>query len=1172
MYIMDNKPIITFSGDKALVSSLETLLEKGIPQESTEWKRSYGRAVKSVFIEAKFIPFSKEILPKDSDWHLTKQPIFHTFWTDCSDVDVYKTSVRDDIENWMKILNQHNIHDWLIVLVETYDVKKTNKLLLRTSVLDKIRSDFASKHADRCLSVINPIRSESRSAESWRGMLTRIRVLVLAAYNRTLIKFEEVIREQRERRNEPGWNFCHYFLLQEELAFVLQMLGLHDEALVQYDELDALFTQFVLNSNVGDTPAWLSDFQKPFDSWSSIVLSKQLDVGRRCLLTECRISLLDFRGYLFSRQSAMLLLLLRPGELAMRALQFLHMCIRELEILEISTPPGAVACWVFLCCLEVLQTCESCPGSTDCDSGDSYPVHAASLWAYARDKLRELGELCGLTPGLEPTSEQLHTVVLLSAGMGDPPPGIKQPTPTDKLKEALSSKEAFRKHYLELAELAMGTFKHIGRFRSARMVGRDLADFYIKMEEPHKASVFLAEAFLQYEEEGWLKLAAETLLELASCYKKTDIVDRFIRTCAKIAGAKDLNCQTRIFYFDEMMSALIKFSSENPVTTQLSDAFQLNRVEIIKASKPIIKHSVVEVEFEVESLLPKVVCCKRASVLVNEVRETLRQSGLPDPRPHEMVSEKKSKQHSEDAKASLKLVDRYIKPEANSEIAQKLAMLEHLDYKQDKNLASASVVAKNPKQFLRRTDSQGKYKKVNAAVKSDFICEFSLDNFTLYPGVNTFVLKGKAQQKGIYQLGQLSLMVEGKLEFLSPIILPRLSFRVVREPSSVSLNKGEKDLLAGLEQEMVLTVSSGSFSIDEGTCIRLRTSRGLCMQLKDSSEPLSNEVTVCLPEAQPFETKSMLMKVLADMPPVKDNTAVEHKVSLHLPWTSEEKNITLHFQPSFKTSCRLYTEHANKFIQIVVCGLNQQMIELKDPELVIKGNKDHSLLSHNPTAGQKLVIKTGLKCSFLWGLVLGDTDDTPPIKTEFSIKYSPIIDPLKRISSPEFKPYSCSFEIKDYKTLYEVKSQVEPLKGNEFCRAGSMCHLQLHVRRINPSSHNSLMYEVLADQTIWAVCGRTAGVISLEDSDKQSVTLDVMPLIGGYLPLPSVRLSKYIPAEKKSPGTKVQGQKNKIDVSPVHPRLEPFSPGQVYNSSSGEQIHVLAAVTPAMLLDSAIHQ
>lgn len=48
---------------------------------------------------------------------------------------------------------------------------------------------------------------------------------------------------------------------------------------------------------------------------------------------------------------------------------------------------------------------------------------------------------------MEPSSEQLHLVVGLSAGMGDAPLG-KEVTPTDQLKEALSSKEAFKKHYL----------------------------------------------------------------------------------------------------------------------------------------------------------------------------------------------------------------------------------------------------------------------------------------------------------------------------------------------------------------------------------------------------------------------------------------------------------------------------------------------------------------------------------------------------------------------------------------------------------------------------------------------------------------------------------------------------------------------------------------------------
>lgn len=102
-----------------------------------------------------------------------------------------------------------------------------------------------------------------------------------------------------------------------------------------------------------------------------------------------------------------------------------------------------------------------------------------------------------------------------------------------------------------------------------------------------------------------------------------------------------------------------------------------------------------------------------------------------------------------------------------------------------------------------------------------------------------------------------------------------------------------------------------------------------------------------------------------------------------------------------------------------------------------------------------------------------------------------------------------------FQTLFTVSSKVEATGSTgEFCRAGSMCHLCLTVTRMLPAPNPNpqLMYEVLADQAMWAVCGRTAGIISLEDHEKQSVTLDVMPLTSGYLPLPVVRLSRYIPA------------------------------------------------------------
>lgn len=77
------------------------------------------------------------------------------------------------------------------------------------------------------------------------------------------------------------------------------MLGLHDEALVQYDELDAVFSQFVVNGHTGDAVNWLSDFQKPLERWHALCLKPTHE------LDECP-SLLELRSYLFSKQARML--------------------------------------------------------------------------------------------------------------------------------------------------------------------------------------------------------------------------------------------------------------------------------------------------------------------------------------------------------------------------------------------------------------------------------------------------------------------------------------------------------------------------------------------------------------------------------------------------------------------------------------------------------------------------------------------------------------------------------------------------------------------------------------------------------------------------------------------------------------------------------------------------
>lgn len=161
-----------------------------------------------------------------------------------------------------------------------------------------------------------------------------------------------------------------------------------------------------------------------------------------------------------------------------------------------------------------------------------------------------MGKLCGLLPGCVPTSEQLHTVVHLSAGIGDniiegdhplhtelkeenerkshSPSRKQKQSSTERLKEALGSNNAFKKLYLELSELAISTYKHVSRLRSARLVGLDLGNFYCTLNEPHKAIVFFTDLLRELKSENWSYLASQTLLELASCYKKMDDIVRYI--------------------------------------------------------------------------------------------------------------------------------------------------------------------------------------------------------------------------------------------------------------------------------------------------------------------------------------------------------------------------------------------------------------------------------------------------------------------------------------------------------------------------------------------------------------------------------------------------------------------------------------------------------------------
>lgn len=73
-----------------------------------------------------------------------------------------------------------------------------------------------------------------------------------------------------------------------------------------------------------------------------------------------------------------------------------------------------------------------------------------------------------------------------------------------------------------MSELAISTYKHTTRLRSARLVGLDLGNFYCSLNEPHKAVVFFIDLLREFKTENWNCLVSQTLLELANCYRKMD--------------------------------------------------------------------------------------------------------------------------------------------------------------------------------------------------------------------------------------------------------------------------------------------------------------------------------------------------------------------------------------------------------------------------------------------------------------------------------------------------------------------------------------------------------------------------------------------------------------------------------------------------------------------------
>lgn len=443
------------------------------------------------------------------------------------------------------------------------------------------------------------------------------------------------------------------------------------------------------------------------------------------------------------------------------------------------------------------------------------------------------------------------------------------------------------------------------------------------------------------------------------------------------------------------------------------------------------------------------------------------------------------------------------------------------------------------------------------------------NNVSIKPGLNTITLRSKATRTGTWSFRQLSITV-GRLDFLSetmPVLPQKIRpFEVTTKAASALLSF--KNLIAGLVQPLSLIVSAGSHVFPARSQIHIRCSKHLLIRSAaidgDSTANGGNafrpDCTLHFDQIRTFEERTVRLEAICELPGQRDDKPIEHTVTLQCPWSRAEIPCALHFVPPISASCRLHSSETRKFLQIIIKGTTaaDDVLALLLSEATMSCDyRGVRLSDKNPQSQRVVRITRGLCVSYLWEIEVEPLlaeGQSPVIKVQFGLRYAPdLVTNQTEASSeiaaaPETKPYTCKFDVSDYATLFRIQAKVEP---SELCRVGSVCQLNLRISKVQESPFVDLMYEVMADQNVWAVCGRSAGVVSMRDIESQSMMLDVLPLSAGFLPMPNIRLSKYIAADR--------GRSESAGAA--HPKLQPFPPGQVYNATKSMQIHVLAGTT-----------
>ncbi|KAK9247968.1 trafficking protein particle complex subunit 10 [Lipomyces tetrasporus] len=526
---------------------------------------------------------------------LLDTPYMKIILVKCEDNDTYRASVRQIIREWFstKVASKRDSTEWLIIYYAPNGSNSSNSALrFKTGVFDKIRADFnTSSKEDRCMLVkashttvgsAGPQLNEN--AEVWNEIMAKIKEGVLDAFGKRVKMYEEEAKKLEAKKSIPGWNFATFFVMKEGLALSFENVSLLEDALIQYDELDATFMQLMSENtvtyfqNVGFSP----------DTTGS-VLTRDKDVSVRHEILENSISLFDFRCYLFSRQASLLLMLMSsassPSMAAMRIANFL---IRTrnftLETSRMLVFYGKnrylVANWVYGIVREILDATEVQAPVIQGGRTRDVAEGRAEVLLLARSAIELLASRKGWRIGEVGFQDIDFNTDTLSSEEDD---DLLQRYLNPRLKEILADETSFMNTYMDISDAVKSYYETADRTRSVDKLRAQMAIIKYKEHKYEEAVSLLASLPQIYSSQGWELISTNLFLIYAHCLYNLNRKEEYLKVYLQIITNRGNSSIQQFSSICEKVKDVCR-DMENETTFPLSTLFTTSVSQQISVS------------------------------------------------------------------------------------------------------------------------------------------------------------------------------------------------------------------------------------------------------------------------------------------------------------------------------------------------------------------------------------------------------------------------------------------------------------------------------------------------------------------------------------------------------------------------------------------------------------